>query len=47
MKKAIFVEDDLMKQADEAARDLGLSRSGLIADALREFADVLKKIGPG
>ena len=26
-----------MKQADEAARDLGLSRSGLIADALRDY----------
>ena len=26
-----------MEQADEAARDLGLSRSGLIAEALRDF----------
>ena len=26
-----------MAQADEAARDLGLSRSGLIADALRDY----------
>lgn len=26
-----------MLQADEAARKLGLSRSGLIAEALREF----------
>lgn len=26
-----------MQQADEAARDLGLSRSRLISDALREY----------
>lgn len=26
-----------MKQADEAARNLGLSRSGLISQALRDF----------
>ena len=26
-----------MEQADEAARDLGLSRSGLIAEALRDY----------
>lgn len=26
-----------MVQADEAARDLGLSRSGLIAEAVRDF----------
>ena len=26
-----------MEQADEAARDLGFSRSGLIAEALRDF----------
>lgn len=37
MKTAISVEDTLMQQADEAARDLGLSRSGLIADALRDY----------
>ncbi len=37
MKKAISVDDALMEQADQAARDLGLSRSGLIADALREY----------
>ena len=37
MKTAISVEDSLMKQADQAARDLGLSRSGLIADALRDY----------
>ncbi len=37
MKTAISVDDSLMKEADDAARDLGLSRSGLIADALREY----------
>jgi metal-responsive CopG/Arc/MetJ family transcriptional regulator len=37
MKTAISVEDALMEQADDAARDLGLSRSGLIAEALREY----------
>ena len=37
MKTAISVDDALMEQADEAARDLGLSRSGLIADALRDY----------
>jgi metal-responsive CopG/Arc/MetJ family transcriptional regulator len=37
MKTAISVDDTLMAQADEAARELGLSRSGFIAEALREF----------
>jgi metal-responsive CopG/Arc/MetJ family transcriptional regulator len=37
MKTAISVDDALMEQADEAARELGLSRSRLIADALREY----------
>ena len=37
MKTAISMEDSLMVQADEAARDLGLSRSGLIAEAVRDF----------
>ena len=31
------MDDSLMEQADEAARDLGLSRSGLIAEAVRDF----------
>lgn len=31
------MEDSLMEQTDEAARDLGLSRSGLIAEAVRDF----------
>ena len=37
MKTAISVDSALMEQADEAARDLGLSRSGLIANALRDY----------
>lgn len=37
MKTAISVEDSLMEQADSAARELGLSRSGLIAEALRGY----------
>jgi metal-responsive CopG/Arc/MetJ family transcriptional regulator len=37
MKTAISVEDDLMEQADDAAQELGLSRSGLISAALREY----------
>lgn len=37
MKTAISVDDSLMEQADAAARELGLSRSALIAEALREY----------
>lgn len=37
MKTAISVDDALMKEADQAAKELGLSRSGLVADALREY----------
>ncbi len=37
MKTAISVDDTLMEQADQAARALGLSRSGLIAEALRDY----------
>lgn len=37
MKTAISVEDSLMQEADGVARELGLSRSGLIAEALRDF----------
>ncbi len=37
MKTAISVEDSLMEEADAAARDQGLSRSALIADALRSY----------
>lgn len=37
MKTAISVEDTLMQQADDAARELGWSRSALVAQALRDF----------
>ena len=37
MKTAISVEDVLMAEADDAARHLGLSRSALISEALREY----------
>ena len=43
MKTAVSVEDSLMSQADDAARELGLSRSGLIAEALREFLQKRRK----
>jgi Arc/MetJ family transcription regulator len=36
MKIAISIEDSLMAQVD-AARDLGLSRSELIGEALRDY----------
>ena len=37
MKTAISVEDALMEEADSAARTLGLSRSALVAEALRDY----------
>jgi metal-responsive CopG/Arc/MetJ family transcriptional regulator len=37
MKTAISVEDTLMAEADGAARDLGVSRSALITEALRDY----------
>jgi Arc/MetJ family transcription regulator len=37
MKTAISVEDELMEQTDAAALELGLSRSALVAEALRRF----------
>ncbi len=37
MKTAISVDDALMAQADETARELGVSRSRLICEALREY----------
>ena len=43
MKTVISVEDSLMQQADEAARDLGMSRSGLISDALRYYLKNLRE----
>ena len=37
MKTAISIPDSLFEEADEAAKDLGLSRSKLIQTALEEF----------
>ena len=37
MKTAISINDDLLQQADEVARQLGLSRSALFAAAISEF----------
>jgi hypothetical protein len=37
MKTAISIDDDLLLQADETARLMGLSRSRLFAVALSEF----------
>ena len=37
MKTAISIEDDLFRQAEEAARELGLSRSALFSQAINEF----------
>jgi predicted transcriptional regulator len=37
MKTAVSLDDDLLHQADEAARQMGLSRSRLFAAAISEF----------
>jgi|FreactTroBogLake_1042271.scaffolds.fasta_scaffold33001_1 hypothetical protein len=37
MKTAISIEDDLFRQAEEAAKELGLSRSALYSQAIGEF----------
>jgi len=37
MKTAISVEGDLLTQADQTARTMGLSRSGLFSLALKDF----------
>jgi metal-responsive CopG/Arc/MetJ family transcriptional regulator len=37
MKTAISVDDQLMSEADNAAREMGLSRSRLIATALEAY----------
>ena len=37
MKTAISIEDDLFRQAEEAAKELGLSRSALYSQAIDEF----------
>ncbi|HEY4087344.1 MAG TPA: hypothetical protein VGM43_15470 [Bryobacteraceae bacterium] len=37
MKTAVSVPDDLFRQADSAARRLGISRSELYSKAIQEF----------
>jgi metal-responsive CopG/Arc/MetJ family transcriptional regulator len=37
IKTAVSVDDNLLRQADEAARQMGLSRSRLFAVAISEF----------
>ena len=37
MKTAISIDDELLQEADETARLLGLSRSRLFAVAVRDF----------
>lgn len=37
MKATVSVDDALVAQADAMARELGMSRSGLVAQALREY----------
>ena len=37
MKTAISVDDDLLHQADQTAKQLGLSRSRLFSIALQDF----------
>jgi len=39
MKAAISLPDDLFARADKYAQDKGLSRSALVAEALREYID--------
>ena len=37
MKTAISIEDELFRQAEEAAKELGMSRSALYSQAIDEF----------
>lgn len=37
MKTAISIDDDLLQEADETARSMGLSRSRLFARAMGDF----------
>jgi metal-responsive CopG/Arc/MetJ family transcriptional regulator len=39
MKTAISLDDTLLREADETARQMGLSRSALFALALAEFLE--------
>ncbi len=39
MKTAVSIDDTLMERADAVAQELGMSRSGLVAEALRGYLD--------
>ncbi|MEP7355440.1 MAG: CopG family transcriptional regulator [Acidobacteriota bacterium] len=43
MKTAISVDDTLLENIDQAARDLGVSRSKLFALAAEDFLELLKR----
>jgi metal-responsive CopG/Arc/MetJ family transcriptional regulator len=43
MKTAISLSDELLQQADDAARQMGLSRSRLFAVAIAEFLERQKQ----
>ncbi len=47
MKIVISIEDSLISHADKVARDLGVTRSGLIADALRNYLQRRKRVQIG
>ncbi|MDA3963418.1 MAG: ribbon-helix-helix domain-containing protein [Planctomycetota bacterium] len=44
MKTAISLPDDLFARADKYAQGKGLSRSALVAEALREYIDRHKSV---
>ena len=45
MKTAISIPDPIFKEAEKAAKRLGLSRSELYAKAVAEFVQILKRDG--
>jgi metal-responsive CopG/Arc/MetJ family transcriptional regulator len=45
MKTAISIPDPIFKEAEKAAKRLGLSRSELYARAIAQFVQILKRDG--
>ena len=45
MKTAISIPDPIFKEAEKAAKRLGMSRSELYAKAVDEFVQILKRDG--
>ena len=43
MKTAISIDDKLLSEADRVARDMGLSRSRLVAIAVESYLRVLRQ----